>query len=64
MNDEFYTAKRGCGAFLNGKRINASCITELKTSLIIIEPATFQMSMKNRDISLARYETLILSSEG
>ncbi|KAK0092971.1 hypothetical protein PV326_000213 [Microctonus aethiopoides] len=64
MNDEFYTAKRGCGAFLNGKRIKASSITELKTSLIIIEPATFQMSMKNRDISLARYETLILSSEG
>jgi len=35
LRDEMYTAERGVGAFLNGKRLQASATTELKRSLLV-----------------------------
>lgn len=35
MRDEMFSAERGAGAFLNGKRIQASQVTELGKSLLV-----------------------------
>lgn len=35
LRDEMYTAERGKGAYLNGKRIHASTATELQKSLLV-----------------------------
>jgi myo-inositol-1(or 4)-monophosphatase len=35
LRDEMFTAERGQGAYLNGKRISASTVTELQRSLLV-----------------------------
>ncbi len=35
LRDEMFTAERGKGAYLNGKRIHASAVTELQKSLLV-----------------------------
>jgi myo-inositol-1(or 4)-monophosphatase len=35
LRDEMFTAERGKGAYLNGKRLNASTTSELKRSLLV-----------------------------
>ena len=35
MRDEMFTAERGKGAYLNGKKISASSVTELQRSLLV-----------------------------
>jgi len=35
LRDEMFTAERGRGAYLNGKRVNASTTSELKRSLLV-----------------------------
>ncbi|XP_011868922.1 PREDICTED: inositol monophosphatase 3-like [Vollenhovia emeryi] len=53
---ELYTAIKGKGAFLNGKPIRTSKVTELKKALLMIESVT--KVQKNRDIYAARLDAL------
>ncbi|XP_043275786.1 inositol monophosphatase 2-like isoform X3 [Venturia canescens] len=63
-SNEMFTAIRGEGAFLNGKRMNTSKITELNKSLVYIEPMGIRQSGKNRDIAVARFEAFVCSTQG
>ncbi|XP_077267850.1 uncharacterized protein LOC143900409 isoform X2 [Temnothorax americanus] len=42
-NSELYTAIKGKGAFLNGKPIHTSKVTELKDALIMLEPLVWKV---------------------
>ncbi|KAG7198888.1 hypothetical protein KM043_015711 [Ampulex compressa] len=63
-NSELYTARKGEGAFLNGKRIRSSRVVELKNALIALEPCTIRFCSKNRDIRLGRFEAIVGISHG
>ncbi|XP_029162798.1 inositol monophosphatase 1-like [Nylanderia fulva] len=58
MTSELYTAISGQGAFLNGKRIYTSKITELKKAMLEIEP-TVMIILLGKDRFLTRIETLV-----
>ncbi|XP_071558249.1 inositol monophosphatase 2-like isoform X3 [Temnothorax nylanderi] len=44
-NSELYTAIKGKGAFLNGKSIHTSKVTELKKALIMLEPYIWKIGL-------------------
>ncbi|CAK9813469.1 Inositol monophosphatase 3 [Anthophora plagiata] len=64
LSDEMYTAIKGQGAFLNGKPIHTSCVTELKKALIELEFFSLRFSSKNRDIILGRLDAVLHASRG
>lgn len=59
LNSELYTAIKGEGAFLNGKPICTSKISELKNALQVIEPTYAKLTTKKKDIYLGRLEALL-----
>ncbi|XP_011302310.1 inositol monophosphatase 2-like [Fopius arisanus] len=63
-NEELYTARRGQGAFLNGKPLKASGVTELSEALMIIEPGMLRRSRAKRDITKGRMEVLCTLAGG
>ncbi|KAF7997229.1 hypothetical protein HCN44_005506 [Aphidius gifuensis] len=63
-NDELYTAIKGQGAFLNGKRLKASNITELSRAMIIIEPTMLKLGSKFAEIWNERISALCKIAEG
>ncbi|XP_076645723.1 uncharacterized protein LOC143355098 [Halictus rubicundus] len=64
LSNELYTAVKGEGAFLNGKPIKTSNVTELKKALIEVEVFTLRSFSKNRDIRVARFEAILESTRG
>jgi myo-inositol-1(or 4)-monophosphatase len=62
VRDECYTAKRGKGAFLNGKRLNVSAVDRLIHSLLV---TGFPYDIRERkDNNLDHYSNLSLQSQG
>ncbi|XP_046417822.1 inositol monophosphatase 2-like [Neodiprion fabricii] len=61
--DEMYTAKRGQGAFLNGKTIQPSSTKELKKSLVNLETSSL-FNTSQADIGLARFNAVIKAAHG
>lgn len=61
-NSDLYTAIKGKGAFLNGKPIRTSKVTELKEALLLLETTVIKLK-KDRDIYMARMIALIESSQ-
>ncbi|XP_050458673.1 uncharacterized protein LOC126855247 isoform X2 [Cataglyphis hispanica] len=55
---ELYTAIKGQGAFLNGKRIHTSKVTELKKALQVIEPKIMRRVYK-KNIFLGRIDAVV-----
>ncbi|XP_076289741.1 uncharacterized protein LOC143213603 [Lasioglossum baleicum] len=64
MANELYTAVKGGGAFLNGKPMKTSNVTELKKALVEIDVVFLRSTLKNRDIRMSRFEALIENSRG
>ncbi|XP_078040019.1 uncharacterized protein LOC144471638 [Augochlora pura] len=64
LTPELYTAVKGEGAFLNGKPIKTSNVDELKKSLIEMEVFSLRIKGKNRDIKMARFETMLELARG
>ncbi|XP_072760983.1 inositol monophosphatase 1-like [Anoplolepis gracilipes] len=64
ITSELYSAIKGGGAFLNGKRIYTSKVTELEKSVQLFEPKIIQvMQEKNKDIFIARMIAIIEATE-
>ncbi|XP_053990409.1 uncharacterized protein LOC128882707 [Hylaeus volcanicus] len=61
---ELYTAIKGQGAFLNGKPIKTSNVTDLKTSLAEVELYSLRYNAHSRDISLGRFGAILSNSRG
>ncbi|XP_011302308.1 inositol monophosphatase 1 [Fopius arisanus] len=61
--EQMFTARRGRGAYLNGKSIKSSSISELKSSLICIE-ASYATIEEIRDIVLGRLEAFVSVAHG
>lgn len=62
MRDEMFTAERGKGAFLNGKKIRASATTELEKSLLV---TGFPYDTWNTDLDNFKYfERLAKKTQG
>ncbi|KAF7997228.1 hypothetical protein HCN44_005505 [Aphidius gifuensis] len=61
--DQLFTARRGEGAFLNGKRIQSSKISELRSSLVCIE-ASYAAIKSTRDLLLGRVEAFVSIAHG
>lgn len=60
ITSEFYSAIKGEGAFLNGKRIRISKVTEMKNALQVIEPTILQvLYRKSKDIFLGKIDALV-----
>ncbi|KAL6429550.1 hypothetical protein ACFW04_007478 [Cataglyphis niger] len=60
VTSELYTAIKGEGAFLNGKRIHTSKVTELKKALQVIEPKIMLIVYKkNKNIFLGRIDAIV-----
>ncbi|XP_071629683.1 inositol monophosphatase 2-like isoform X2 [Temnothorax longispinosus] len=57
-NSELYTAIKGKGAFLNGKPIHTSKVTELKEALVMLEPFVWKLELKN-SIQIPRMNALV-----
>ncbi|XP_076181797.1 uncharacterized protein LOC143153981 [Ptiloglossa arizonensis] len=64
LSSELYTAIKGKGAFLNGKPIKSSCVTELKKALVELELYSLRFHTKSRDINVGRFETILTSCRG
>jgi len=58
-HSELYSAIKGKGAFLNGKPIRTSKVTELKKALQMIDPALARLFGTIRDIYTGRMEVLM-----
>ncbi|XP_015126901.1 inositol monophosphatase 1 [Diachasma alloeum] len=61
--EQMFTARRGGGAYLNGKSIKSSGVSELKDSLICIE-ASYATIEDIRDIVLGRLEAFVTVAHG
>ncbi|XP_043475394.1 inositol monophosphatase 1-like [Leptopilina heterotoma] len=61
--EQMFTARRGQGAFLNGKSINSSKVEEVSQSLICIE-ASYATIEDIRDIILGRLEAFVTIAHG
>ncbi|XP_012261338.1 inositol monophosphatase 1-like [Athalia rosae] len=61
--EQLFTARRGRGAFLNGKSIRSSSVEELASSLICIE-ASYATIVEIRDIILGRLEAFVSIAHG
>ena len=62
VRDECYTAKRGKGAFLNGKRLHVSAVDQLIQSLLV---TGFPYDIRERkDNNLDHYSNLSMQSQG
>ncbi|XP_043263918.1 inositol monophosphatase 2-like [Colletes gigas] len=64
LTEELYTAMKGKGAFLNGKPLKSSCVTELKEALIDLELFSLRFHAKNRDIRMGRFEAITSVARG
>ncbi|XP_020294769.1 inositol monophosphatase 3-like isoform X2 [Pseudomyrmex gracilis] len=62
-HSELYSATRGKGAFLNGKPIRTSNVTELKKAMITVEPLCPKCSTTPRDIVIGRSEALTINTQ-
>ncbi|XP_077267848.1 inositol monophosphatase 2-like isoform X2 [Temnothorax americanus] len=58
-NSELYTAIKGKGAFLNGKPIHTSKVTELKKALVMLEPFVWKLELKDNSIQIPRMNALV-----
>lgn len=59
VTSELYSAMKGKGAFLNGKPIHTSNVTELRDAMIIFETTLVKYYTNDRDIQDGRLKTLI-----
>ncbi|XP_015435719.1 PREDICTED: inositol monophosphatase 2-like [Dufourea novaeangliae] len=64
LSSELYTAVKGEGAFLNGKPIKTSNVTELRKALAEIEVFSLRIPSKNRDIRWSRFEAVLSATRG
>ncbi|CAL7949373.1 unnamed protein product [Xylocopa violacea] len=64
LMSELYTAIKGQGAYLNGKRIKTSNITELKKALIEYELFSLRSTSRNRDIKAGRFDAVVNATRG
>ncbi|KYN01586.1 Inositol-phosphate phosphatase, partial [Cyphomyrmex costatus] len=60
---EFYSAIKGKGAFLNGKPIHVSNITDLKKAMLVLDPSAIKIVGKDKDIYAARVNALIEATQ-
>ncbi|XP_072013954.1 inositol monophosphatase 1-like [Amphiura filiformis] len=58
--DDLYTATKGGGAFLNGKKIQVSCQEDLKQSLLLSEVGSSRMESEVT-IKMKNYQALVLA---
>ncbi|XP_034945787.1 inositol monophosphatase 2-like [Chelonus insularis] len=61
--EQMFTARRGRGAYLNGKRIKSSDVSDLRHSLVCIE-ASYAAIEDIRDILLGRIEAFVSIAHG
>jgi myo-inositol-1(or 4)-monophosphatase len=61
LKDELFTAERGCGAFLNGKRIRVSVISDLTRALLC---TGFAYQVRETHYNLENFKRFILKSQG
>lgn len=61
--EQLFTARKGCGAFLNGKPIKTSKVPDLEHSLLCLE-ASFAAIENIRDIILGRLEAFVSIAHG
>lgn len=64
LTSELYTAIKGQGAYLNGKRIKTSNVTELKKALVEYELFSLRSTSKNRDIRAGRFDAVNNAARG
>ncbi|XP_018355413.1 PREDICTED: inositol monophosphatase 2-like [Trachymyrmex septentrionalis] len=62
-NSEFYSAIKGKGAFLNGKPIHVSNITDLKQAMLGIDASAVKFVKKDKDMYTARLTALIEATQ-
>lgn len=61
--EQLFTARRACGAFLNGNPIKSSKVEELQNSLLCLE-ASYAKLEDIRDTILGRYEAFVSRARG
>ncbi|KAK0180053.1 hypothetical protein PV327_005735 [Microctonus hyperodae] len=61
--EQMFTARRGCGAYLNGNPIKSSDISDLKQSLVCIE-ASYARIEEIRDEVMGRIEAFVSIAHG